>query len=210
MDLEIIDIGFAELDSETKDLKIQGMANLGSSYDNTIVMSALGLTSMPYPADDSGNAQMAIAKDISGVDAVCLGATDTRVASIVGNLKSGDTVLHSTGPNQSAQIQLKEDKKQACIVTKNDNLKDFGLFIDGKKNSLTLTVPGGGMISIDSDNGVVLSSESGEASIQLKGGNIVFNGNLMLNGYDSNVPLTQNVGPATTALKGIFVKFPPV
>lgn len=36
--------------------------------------------------------------EISGQTAVCVGARDTRDATLVGKIKPGDAVLHSTGP----------------------------------------------------------------------------------------------------------------
>ncbi len=75
------------------------------------VFQSLGISSLPYQKDENGFAECLVMRNVGGRDAVCLGARDTRSAKIVGNLKPGDTVVHSTGPSEAAQLQLKEEKR---------------------------------------------------------------------------------------------------
>src|SRR5690349_11024216 len=79
----------------------------------TAVYQALGFASMPFPKTSDGYAECLVVRHCGGRNAVCLGGRDTRTASVVGNMRPGDTVVHSTGPNQAAQLQLKEEKRQA-------------------------------------------------------------------------------------------------
>src|SRR4051812_48496861 len=80
-------------------------------YGPLAVYQGLGLSSLPYPKDATGYAECVVIRGAGGRAAFCLGGFDTRTASVVGNMKPGDTVLHSTGPNQAAQLQLKEVKR---------------------------------------------------------------------------------------------------
>jgi len=204
IDAEVVDAGFAKLDPETGELRINADAMLGATYDDTPVMSQLGVTAMPYPATDDGNAQMLVLTNIAGSNGICVGGNDTRTAKIVGNLKPGDTVVHSTGPQQAAQLQLKEEKRQCALVTKDDRKKDFGLFLDGKSVTGTFTVPKGGTIHITQDQGQVLVDNTGKASIQLVDGMIILCGQIIMGGR-TPVGSVAGIGPGgPEALKGVF------
>ena len=65
---------------------------------------ALGLTAKPYPATAEGYVEAVLEDEVDGLDGLVIGARDLRTAKIVGNLKDGDTCLHSTGPQQAAQV----------------------------------------------------------------------------------------------------------
>ena len=162
IDGEIVDVGFAKLDPDTGELLVNADAMLGATYEETPVLSQLGVTAMPYPATDGGTSQMLVLTGIAGANGVCVGGNDTRTAKITGNMKPGDTIVHSTGPQQAAQLQLKEEKRQCALVTKNKAKKDFGLFIDGKAESVTLTLPQGGTLQLSVEHhGMTLSSPNG-------------------------------------------------
>lgn len=207
IDAEVVDLGFADQDPDTGELRVQGKAMLGATYDQTTVMSQLGVTAMPYPATDDGTAQAFVISGIAGLDGVCVGANDTRTAKIVGNLKPGDTIVHSTGPQQAAQLQLKEEKRQCALVTKNDAKKDFGLFLDGNKNTGTLTVPKAGTIHITKDQGVVITDNTGKASIQLIDGKVIIMGTVVLGGRIPTANVMVGLSPIAGAAPapGVFV-----
>ena len=138
------------------------------SFGDIPMMQALGLSSAPYPKDANGACEAAILKSIGGRDAVCVGARDTRTASIVGNLKPGDTVLHSTGPQQAAQLQLKEEKRQSVLVTKGTDGKQIMFSLDGKNDKVTIAAFGGvfemtkdslSMLHPSGSSGIVISAD---------------------------------------------------
>ena len=102
------------------------------------VFQGLGHYAMPWPKDENGYAQAVIARNVGGRDAIVLGATDTRVANIAGKLKPGDNVFASIGPNQAAQLQLKEEKRQAALLT--EDVEGFTqlIMLDGKARKLQI------------------------------------------------------------------------
>jgi len=213
VDAEVCDLGFASQDADTKELKIQALGYADGSFDETTVMSQLGVTAMPYPATPEGAAQGIIIKGAAGYDGICVGANDTRSAKIVGNLKPGDTVVHSTGPQQAAQLQLKEEKRQCALVTKNKAKKDFGLFIDGKAESVTLTLPQGGTLQLSMEHhGMTLSSPNGKAFIQITDEMISFVApKIVIGGRTPTAPVLFSLVPVTgtsgvgTPAPGVFV-----
>lgn len=144
------------------------------SFGPTPVYQALGVTSLPYPKDEKGYAECLVIRHIGGRNAVCVGGRDTRTASIVGNLKPGDTVVHSTGPSQAAQLQLKEEKRQAVLVTKDDNGKTMAVILDGKNGKIQITAFGG-LIEMRKSGGMTLTAPDG-TSLLLEGGQIHFGG----------------------------------
>ena len=204
IDGEIVDVGFAKLDPDTGELLVNADAMLGSSYEETTVMSQLGVTAMPYPATPDGNSQMLVLTNISGANGVCVGGNDTRTAKIVGNLKPGDTVIHSTGPQQAAQLQLKEDKRQCALVTKNDRKKDFGVFLDGNKNTATVTCPQAGTIHMTKDQGITMVDNTGKASIQLVDGIVIILGQIVLGGRNPVGTMAGMVAGAPVVTPGVF------
>lgn len=161
------------------------------------IMQGLGLTSAPWPRDEKGYAEGVIARGCGGRNAVCLGARDTRTAAIVGNLKPGDTVLHSTGPNQSAQVQCKEEKRQVVLATIGTDGKQILVIADGKNDKIQVLAFGavwemkrdGGGAEINFSNGL-------GAGLQLKGNSVVVDGNFFAN-RNAKFPLQSAAGPVT-------------
>jgi len=135
-------------------------------FGPTPVFQSLGHSSMPWKKDDTGYAE-ALTCTVGG-RSYCLGGRDTRSAKIVGNLKPGDTVVHSTGPNQAAQLQLKEAKAQAVLVSK--------VLSNGKNEKLQIT-HAGAIVEIDKGGDITLLNGAG-AGILLQGKKIFLNGDV--------------------------------
>jgi hypothetical protein len=178
------------------------------------VFQGLGLSSMPYPADDEGHAEGVIVENCGNMNAVCVGARDTRTAKITGNLKPGDTVLHSTGPAMAAQVQCKEEKRQVVLATKNKANETQALLIDGKNEKFQVAV-GGCMLEI-ADGGFTLTDASGKASVIIRNGTINLIGKIVLGGIAPVPGLSIMLGPVTGspgagsaaplfAAKGVFI-----
>jgi hypothetical protein len=76
-------------------------------------------------------------------------------------MEPGDTVLHSTGPNQAAQLQLKERKRQAALVTKTKSGKTMAQILDGDLEKAQLIHPTGAIFEMDEKGDISLLNASG-------------------------------------------------
>jgi hypothetical protein len=140
----------------------------------TAVYQGLGLTSLPYPKDASGYAECLVVRNVGGRNFCCIGGRDTRTASIVGKMEGGDTVLHSTGPAQAAQLQLKERKRQAALVTKTKSGKTTALILDGELEKVSL-LHAGAIFEIDEKGDISIVNAAG-SGILIQGEHIHMNG----------------------------------
>ena len=127
------------------------------------LMQCLGVSSLPYPPDDTGYAEGVMLEGVGGLPGVIVAAWDTRTFSLFGSLEAGDTVLHSTGPNKAAQVICKEKKKQVVLASKGTDGKQILVIVDGKNDSVQIT--GFGMMFQMSPDGIVL--ETGGCGISL-------------------------------------------
>lgn len=185
---DIVALGAARVESGT--VLWQGSLSL-SEEDGDVeplgdgdVFQSLGVTSAPYPADDDGHAEGICVRGIAGRNATFIGARDTRSSSIVGNLKPGDTVVHSTGPQQAAQLQLKEKKRQAALVSKNSKGKTMVFLLDGDADKAQIVLDGMIFEMNAADKSITLSN--GKASILIQGETIALDGNVILGGTNPN------------------------
>ncbi len=167
------------------------------SFGQVDVYQALGISSMPYPANDEGAAEGVITTDCAGRDAVCIGARDTRNAKLVGKLKPGDTTVHSTGPGSVSQCFLKHEKKQAGLATEDADGKTMLFLLDGKNKKAQLAARGA-MIEIGADGSITLVAKGG-AGIKFAD-KIYLLGELSLPGMTPGFALMQ--GPPTGSLGG--------
>ena len=214
IDAEVVDLGASKLDDDTGVPLYQGKGcafsddpNDAPSFDDTPVMCQLGVTALPYPADSGGNAEGLVCKGIAGYDGIVVGARDTRSNSVVGKMKAGDTVVHSTGPEQAAQLQLKEEKRQCALVTKGSNGKTMGLFLDGEKDQGMMTV-GGCVIEI-SDGGISMTDKTGKAGIIIKNGVVAILGQIILGGKVPSIPMAAvAAAPAAVPCPNVFAGIP--
>jgi hypothetical protein len=148
--------------------------NPNEPLGESAVYQALGVTSLPYPKDENGWAEAVALRNVGGRNAVYVGARDTRSAAIVGAMKPGDTVVHSTGPKQAAQLQLKEEKRQAVLYTKDTNNEGVAIVLDGKNNKIQIA-GFGATIEIDKDGNISMIGKSGngiliqESGVHIKG-----------------------------------------
>jgi len=173
------------------------------------VFQGLGLTSAPYPSDGNGKAEGIGLRGVGGRLLSWIGARDTRSAAIVGNLKPGDTVVHSTGPQQAAQIQLKEEKRQVAAVTKDASGKTMVVLLDGNSGKFQIVL-NGMMIDMDPSNKSITLT-NGAASILMQGGTIALDGNVILGGKIGDpvnkVAIAPGLPPGVPAAPGIGLTF---
>jgi hypothetical protein len=164
-------------------------------FGDVPMMQALGVSSLPYGPTSEGWAEGVIAEGVAGRPAVCVGGWDTRTARIVGNMKPGDTVVHSTGPSQAAQLQLKEEKRQAVLVSKDSDGTQMILVLDGKNDKFQIAARGAA-IQIDKDGVIALSSRNGAHSIVLSDDGIQLLGKVHLGGTPA-AGVAVMLGPVT-------------
>ncbi len=157
------------------------------------LMSCLGVSALPWPQDKTGHAECVIARNCGGRDAVGIGGRDTRSSKIVGKMKPGDTVVHSTGPNQAAQLQLKEEKKQAALVSEDSDGHTMMVILDGKNNRIQIT-GFGNMIEL-SPTGINIVSVG---DVLINGKTVAIAGSVILGGLTPNpaMKIMTGVGPS--------------
>jgi hypothetical protein len=162
------------------------------------VFQGLGISSMPYPADKNGKAEAVALRGVGGRDTTYVGARDTRSAAIVGNLKPGDTVVHSTGPQQAAQVQCKEDKRRVLMASKNGAGKTIIVMLDGERDTFEVVL-GGMILQLDAKQKSFCVT-NGQASIIMQGGTIALDGDVILGGKIGDPVMKVVVSPAVTAV----------
>lgn len=180
--IELVDLGAASVDKATGALLVQCRgAKLDEDgttpdYGEVPFMCALGLTAVPFGATPEGTAQ-AVVVDMAGFSGIAIAGRDTRTAKIVGKAQPGDTILHSTGPAQAAQLQLKEIKRLAALLTKTSGGKTLMIVLDGVKEQIQIT-HAGAMIEMRKNGDMSILNGDG-AGFQIQGGNVHVIGNLV-------------------------------
>lgn len=199
MDIEIVKLGASKLNGKTKSPQWQAVNDIseedGDSEDfgDIDVLQGLGLTSMPWPAEGDSYAEGALIRNCGNRNGICIGARDTRSAVALGNVRPGDTVLHSTGPNQAAQVQCKEDKRQVVLFTKDSAGKGMVIVLDGKNDQIQ--IQGFGMIfEMSKENGIKIDTGKG-ASIMMDGEDVWINGNVHFKGIPPGMTLCASAVP---------------
>lgn len=202
MNSDLIDLGEASLDPQTNALLVQAKSTPVDDDDSDApdcasapLMGALGVTAIPWPANDTGKAQ-GIKLDAPGTNGVIVGARDTRVAAVVAELAPGETCIHSTGTDFDSRAFFKD--QLAAIVVSND----VAFVLDRKNKKATLSAFGG-HLEVSEDGGCYLAH--GGAMIRVKDGQIHLMGQIVLGGAAPSAPVLVGLsGPAGVALPGVF------
>jgi hypothetical protein len=184
--------------SATSDVDGQGGVETFAQLE---AFQALGLHAVPYPADDNGSAEAVVLRDCGGGVGCVIGARDTRTAGMTGNLKAGDTALCSTHPNQSAQLLLKGEKRQAVLATRGKNNKQIILLLDGNNDKIQIN--GFGMlIEMDGKTKEIYMSAGGSGGIIVNqtGGNLL--GNWVVGGMTPFMPVAMQA-PGTAGITSL-------
>lgn len=164
--------------------------------------NALGVTARPWPADDSGHAEAVAVEHTGGADAVCVGGRDARTATVYGALAPGDSCLHSTGPEQAAQVICKEESRTVAMVTKGPDGKNIVVVVDGQNERVQI-FGFGHAFEMSRDQGFVISS--GGATLQIQGGVISLVGTVVLGGRIPVMPVLGGTSPPGQPIPGVFV-----
>jgi hypothetical protein len=216
MEIEIVKLGSSKLNDRTKSPQWQAINETGSdpgdaeNFGEVDVFQGLGLTSMPWPDDGESYAEGALVRNCGNRNGICIGARDTRTAAALGNVKPGDSILHSTGPNNAAQVQCKEDKRQVVLFTKDSSGKGVVIIVDGKNDQIQLQ-GFGQIIEMSKEHGIKIDNGKG-ASLLFQGSDLFINGNVHHKGIPPGMALQVGLptgspgGPAslpTIGAKGI-------
>jgi hypothetical protein len=187
MALQISQIGSVTLNEENI---IEAETHSGGGETATCtIFGALGITSSPYPTNDSGYCEAIIDDRFNTI----ISLRDTRVSNVVGNITPGDSAVHSTGPTQASRIFLKEDAKTIALMEKDSKNKDFGIVIDGTNDKITMLVGGTSVFEISKNKiTLAISDGSNSSSIILTPAGAQLNtAAVNLSGYLSKFELNQ-------------------
>jgi hypothetical protein len=187
MALEIVTLDAPTLDPKTNLPVIRATVPLSAEAGTTDVEEfgnidsamCLGVTALPAAADANGHAEGIVERGCGNTDGVIVGGRDSRCASVVGNLKAGDTALHSTDSNASAQVQCKATRNIA-IMTKDSDGHNMLVTVDGKNDKIQIAAFGG-IIEMTKEQ-IMLTDPSGKSSIVMKDGTICLVGKIVLGG----------------------------
>lgn len=200
-DLEIAILGGSRQNSEGAPLwnpavPLTDNVNDVNSLPNVPVFQGLGISSMPAAPDGKGHAEALIARNCGGFEAVAIGARDTRSAGIVGQLRPGDTAVHTTGPNQGAQLLLKDNKRMAVLTARQANRKSQAVVLNGDAEKLQI-LANGAVIEITEDGAITLTCAGGGAGIKIADGQVNIMGRVVLGGLTAVPGQAIMLGPVT-------------
>jgi hypothetical protein len=206
----LVALGAAHIDKKSglpliQACNIHGDTEETENFGELPLYQCLGVTAMPSePTEDNEDYAEGVMAFIDG-RWVILGGRDPRTAKIVGNMQGGDTVVHSTGPNQAAQLQLKEKKRQAALVSKDTTGTTMVFLMDGKNDKVQLAAFGH-IFEMSKNNGICLVEKTGAAGIQIKDGLVSIFGTVVLGGRTPLAPVLGGLtGPAAAPAKGVFI-----
>ena len=183
-------------------VRIQAFVPVGDETEDTedlaelTLCQALGISSLPHGQTSDGAAEAVVVEGLGGRLGLILGALDTRSSAVVGTMEPGDTVMHSTGPDQVAQVRCQEKKRSASVIVKGSDGKHMLVILDGKNNKIQI-LGRGAAIEIDEGGDISLNGKGG-ASILIQGDSIALNGKLKLPGMPPGMMLLAApiAGPA--------------
>lgn len=207
---DLVDIGAARRDASTNTVLVQAKsAPIGTtpddapSFDDTPVFGALGITAVPWGADERGNAQAIVDESVPGHNGVITSIRDSRSAGVVEELGPGETAIHSTGPDFDSVVLL---KKQLAAIMVGD---DCAIVMDRENKRFTVTCFGL-HLELSEANGFVVTTGQGATS-QLYGATNSQMGQLVLGGRTPVAPVAYSLTPVvgtsgeTTPAMGVFI-----
>lgn len=207
MDAVVVRLGAAHVTKDGVAL-VQAFLPVGNANDDVEqfgeceIQQCLGVTSLPWGQTKDGYGEGVAILSVGGRNAVVVGARDVRTSKIVGKMKPGDTVVHSTGPKMAAQLQLKEEKRQAVLTTIDSRGETMMVLLDGKNDECQV-IAGGNVFKLSRADGIVLADSTG-GGIQIKDGVLRITAKeLMLPGPAPNPAFKLMMGPAIGSPGGV-------
>lgn len=217
MRAEIVGLTSGKLATDTNLPKLEARAplsNLDDDYEPFGELDgyqALGLTAMPFAADNDGYAEGVVLTDVGNTDGVVVGARDDRCAHVYANLKPGETVIHSTEPEAKSQVRCSPDGQVSIIVT-DANGDTSAFLVDGKNVKVQIAIAEG-LWEMSEENGLLMVAPGGKCSITMKDDTIMFVAKTVLLGGPSSLlnvlasasDVTGTSGLAKANLHGVYV-----
>jgi hypothetical protein len=164
------------------------------------IYQSLGVSSIPWPADEDGAAEGIVLRDCGNTDGVVIGARDERCVNVYGALQKGDTVLHSTDPDASAQVMAKSNR-QIMLATKDSDGQNTIHLLDGKNNKIQIA-GFGGIIEITKDQ-ISIVAPGGKATILMKDDSIMLIGKVILGGITPTMNLASWASGGVASTPGV-------
>lgn len=196
--MELTKLGAVTLDEETNAPTVQADVEIEGEdvepYGQLDFFGALGVTALPAPEDDSGAAEAVVAP-VGGTDGSVIASRDLRATGLYGQLKPGETALHSTGKGFGSQVLCK-DKKVAAMAGPGS-----AMFLDGGAKRYAVQV-GTSQILLESDGATI---SAGGCKIIMQGGTIYLVGKVILGGVASMAPVAYGPGGSSLNLQSAFV-----
>ena len=163
-------------------------------YPAAHYFAGLGVAAMPYGPSEDGHCEGILLDHFGGYTGVIVGARDGRTTGVYGKLGPGDTVMHSTGPKQAAQVQCKEEGQIVAAITKDSKGKTCGIIIQGEDDTISV-VAFGHLVQITRDGGIQLSSRNGQNGISVTDDVVHIRGNVVLGGMAPVPGMAVMLGP---------------
>lgn len=167
--------GASELDASLNTVVTHFKDTGGNDISGVNVYGQLGVSAMPYTADDDGDtgAEFLTITDMN----IAFAARDTRVADVYGDLKPGDTVIHSTGPEHAARVFCKEESKEVTIMSKDSDGDDCYITINGSEDAIQATIAGYGF-EMSAEAGIKMMTDKAYIEIDTDG-RVTLNGSAL-------------------------------
>lgn len=127
------------------------------------LMFGLGLTALPAPPDENGQADGVAIEGVGGFNACVVGGRDTRCSDVAGKLKPGETCVHNTGGKAETRARVLLKENCAAVIVGNDLVQ----LLD-RKNSKVQIIGFGHIFEISAGQGIVMTPKGGKCGIQLK------------------------------------------
>lgn len=185
--MELTKLGAVTLDEETNAPTVQADVEIDGGdvepYGQLDFFGALGVTAMPAPEDERGAAE-AVVMPVGGTDGSVVASRDLRATALYGQLKPGETALHSTGKGFGSQVLCK-DKKVAAMAGPGS-----AMVLDGGAKRYAVQV-GTSQILLEGDSAVI---SAGGCKIIMQGGVISLVGKVVLGGITPLLPVTGGPG----------------
>lgn len=206
---DIVKLGVASR-GDTNLVKCQAVMPLGTGdpdfvehFGEVDLVSSLGVTALPAPADSNGDAAEGfIVRDVAGTNGIVIGARDERTADITAQLAPGETCLHATGKGFESRVFCKEKTVSAVVGNKAVMVLELEAF---------KIAVGGNTFEMSKENGIVITAAGGEVWLSMKdgvshlAGNKVNLGTLAGTGTAAGLGVGYGVGAGSLASTSVSV-----
>ena len=172
-------------------------------YGALPMMCDLMTIAIPVPPDADGKAEALVAEGVGGANGRAVGAWDTRLAEMAGELGPGDGMVCAPHPNKAVRVLHKGEGRAWAVVIDD---------ADGNQAVLTLAGKEGFAINVHghqigvNKQGIAMSSRNGANGISITDAQVHIKGTVLLGGMvpipGQTLATSTMVGWATTPTPG--------